>query len=392
MLVSVIVPVYNTERYLPVCLDSIINQTYKNIEIILVDDGSTDGSLEICTRYASIDPRIIVIKEEHKGLVVSRKRGIKRAEGEYCIFVDSDDWIALNLLETVLAFTDNGKIDIVNYNMRSVDGDKYENWRYTIPEGTYEDEQLEFIFNKMMFDFEEECSGIIQSLCTKLLKRDILWSSIETMDDRITLGEDAAVVYNAMLSARKIVIINDYLYFYRIRHESMCRSVDIDIFTKIYFFREYLYSVFEVYSKKYRLHEQLQAYLLQFVKKGIEDVFILQIRNLYRIPLSEKELGKRIVLYGAGAVGRSYYRQLKAAGKVEISAWIDNSLSNRYIYDYRIDSLDILHDIDFDKVLIAVKKREIALEIKNELEKIIPGEKILWGEPKTYWWEKEIDI
>ena len=215
MLVSVIVPIYNTQQYLSVCLESILGQTYKKIEVILVDDGSTDGSLEICRNYAKKDSRIVIIEGCHKGVVPARRLGVETSKGEYCIFVDSDDWIAEDLLETILPFTDDRTVDIVNYNMKSVNGVDFKEWRYTLPEGVYEGEQLVLVYKKMMFDFEKSCPGIIQSLCTKLIKREILWSSIQTVDSRITMGEDAAVVYSALLIANKVIITNSYLYFYR---------------------------------------------------------------------------------------------------------------------------------------------------------------------------------
>ena len=99
MLISVIVPVYNTEQYLPFCINSIINQSYKNIEIIIVNDGSLDGSPQICDDFEKKDSRISVIHQKHQGLVSARKTGVRSANGEYCIFVDSDDWISENLLD-----------------------------------------------------------------------------------------------------------------------------------------------------------------------------------------------------------------------------------------------------------------------------------------------------
>ena len=245
MLISVIVPVYNTRQYLSACLDSILNQTYKNIEVVLVDDGSTDGSLEICMDYAKTktDSRIIVVQQEHGGLVEARKSGVKTSKGEYCIFVDSDDWIAEDLLETVLTLTDRGSVDIVNYNMRSV-GNGCSDWTYMVPEGIYEHVELEDIYKKMMFDFENECPGIIQSLCTKFMRRELLWSSIESEDPRITMGEDAAVVYKAMLMAKKIAVTHKVFYFYRIHEKSMCRKKENDMVIKVYHFQQYMQGVF----------------------------------------------------------------------------------------------------------------------------------------------------
>ena len=100
--VSIIVPIYNTEKYLPACLDSILAQTHDNLEIILIDDGSTDGSAEICKKYLS-DSRVIYYRKENEGLAAARADGIARASGEYLGFVDSDDWIKPEMYEKMYA-------------------------------------------------------------------------------------------------------------------------------------------------------------------------------------------------------------------------------------------------------------------------------------------------
>lgn len=391
MLISVIVPVYNTKSYLPTCLDSIINQTYKNIEVILVDDGSTDGSLNICKDYAKFDSRVLVVQGSHKGLAAARKLGVEQSRGEYCVFVDSDDWIAENMIESIVPLSDAGSTDIVCYSMRSVNGSIFTDWGNTIPEGTYE-QQLENIYTKMMFDFEKGSPGIIQSLCTKLIKRSILWTSIENIDCRITMGEDAAVTYKALLIANKISVTNSCLYFYRTRIGSMCLSKDVEIFSKISFFQKYMQSVFSEYSNRYYLDRQLQAYLLLFIRKGMMDVFALKMRDLYHIPFHLPDIGKRVILYGAGNVGKSYYRQLKRIESIEIIAWIDKGLENQYVYSCRIDSPKVLNSIEYDVILIAIKDKNTALDIKKQLGKIVSKKQILWMEPQIYWWEKEMDI
>ena len=101
-LISIIVPVYNVEKYLEKCVDSIINQTYKNIEIILVDDGSRDSSGKLCDRYSAIDSRIVVLHKQNEGLSMTRNRGVEIANGDYVMFVDSDDWLDEEICETLL--------------------------------------------------------------------------------------------------------------------------------------------------------------------------------------------------------------------------------------------------------------------------------------------------
>ncbi len=112
-LISVIVPIYNNEKFLKQCLDSIVNQTYQNIEIILVDDGSHDKSLEICHLYSKIDPRILVLSQENKGVSCARNYGLENVTGEYIGFIDSDDYISLDMYERLIDKAINEKADIV---------------------------------------------------------------------------------------------------------------------------------------------------------------------------------------------------------------------------------------------------------------------------------------
>ena len=115
-MISVIVPVYNVEEYLEECLESIKNQTYTNIEVILVNDGSTDGSREICERFCQKDSRFKLINQENQGQSVARNRGFKESIGQYIMFVDSDDVINTNVLEVLLPYMKT-EVDIVECRM-----------------------------------------------------------------------------------------------------------------------------------------------------------------------------------------------------------------------------------------------------------------------------------
>lgn len=392
MLISIIVPIYNTEKYLSYCLDSIIRQTYKNIEIILVDDGSTDKSLEICKGYAKLDTRIKIEHKTHQGLVMTRKWGVEKSKGKYCIFVDSDDWIDENLLESIVPVIEDNSIDIVNYTMKSIESNTICEWKNTIPEGTYEQENLDFIWKRMMFDFDYESPGLIQSLCTKLMKKELLMRSFEDIDSRITMGEDASVTFKAMLLARKIVVMNDSFYFYRVHSDSMCRTKDIDYFSKIYFFKEYMKKIYAEYHPKYKLYKQLNAYMMHFILKGLDDLFSLKLQELNRIPdCLCTDIKGRIVLYGAGNVGKQYYKQLQCMKDIEIVAWVDRALVHQQIDHCIIESPIKVKEMRFDKILIAIKDKKIAQEIKHELEMYVETKKILWAEQNNTW-EKQLIV
>lgn len=112
-LISIIIPIYNTERYLDRCIKSVVSQTYKRLEIILIDDGSTDGSLAISEKYVSEDPRAKLIRQSNRGASAARNAGLDIAQGDYVMFVDSDDWIETNMAETLLEGLKSSKTDMI---------------------------------------------------------------------------------------------------------------------------------------------------------------------------------------------------------------------------------------------------------------------------------------
>ena len=113
--VSVIIPVYNVEKYLRQCLDSVVNQTLENVQIILIDDGSTDSSADICKKYLG-DNRVVYYHKENEGLAAARQDGMERASGEYIGFVDSDDWLELNMYERMFSVARENDADVVFCN------------------------------------------------------------------------------------------------------------------------------------------------------------------------------------------------------------------------------------------------------------------------------------
>ena len=193
--ISVIVPIYNVEPYLRRCIDSIINQTYKNLEIILVDDGSTDGSGEICNKYEQQDERIRVIHKKNGGAADARNKGLEVMTGKFVSFVDSDDWIEYNFYENMIeqAIKYNADIVVSNYNYVSDNGDiicryeKNDKVRYNTEEA----------MNEMIHD------GFIQAVIWNKL---YLKSCIK--DIRFKVGqicEDEFFTYKVIANSKEVV-------------------------------------------------------------------------------------------------------------------------------------------------------------------------------------------
>jgi len=216
MKVSVIVPVYNASDYLEECLNSIISQTYKDLEIILIDDGSTDDSGTICDRYKEQDGRIVVIHQDNKGVSNARNRGLEIASGQLITFVDSDDTIDPNMIITLYNdLTDNqASVVISSYS-------------------TLKDEYLKPVGNSgtiFVFSKDEAIINLISGkyfiggLCTKLYKSDIIKTC--RMDENLKINEDVLMNYHVFENSEKILFHDTCLYHYRANFYGATNSVD----------------------------------------------------------------------------------------------------------------------------------------------------------------------
>ena len=221
--ISVIVPVYNCDKYLEQCLDSIINQTYKNLEIILVNDGSKDNSLDICKKYQKKDKRIILLDQKNQGQAIARNNALAIATGDYIGFVDSDDWIDLDTYEYLYHLIKKYKSDC-SYNR--------------IRRGNY-DLQLDN-YNELVYESDEILLEYLKygmktgeySLCTYLFDKKIL------QDVKFPVGiinEDIPFIYEALANAKTMVKSDKYSYNYRMSENSTTRNAfskkDLDLIT-----------------------------------------------------------------------------------------------------------------------------------------------------------------
>ncbi len=208
--ISVIIPIYNVEKYLPQCLDSIINQTYTNLEIILVNDGSTDSSPKICDEYAAKDPRIKVIHKKNGGLSDARNAGYQEVTGDYLAFVDSDDMVALdlynNLLETAVFYN----ADIVECGFVKFIDEK--DLQKLSSQNTADEFGTEEALELLM---KEELKQVVWN---KIYKKEVVNSFLF---EKGKIHEDEFWTYKIFARAKKIVKLSTPLYFYRQQNESI---------------------------------------------------------------------------------------------------------------------------------------------------------------------------
>ena len=208
--ISVIIPVYNVEKYLKRCLDSVINQTYKNLEIILVDDGSTDNSGKICDEYAKNDKRIIVIHKENGGVSVARNIGLDICTGDYVNFIDSDDWIDLKFFKKLYdnLLKSHADISCCDY----IRTEKYKNLKKEFL--NYMDYYGENILEVYL---EKE----LTSPCNKLYKKE-LWQNIKFPANKT--NEDICTIFKIFLKSKIVIYTEEKLYYYYKHSDSTIKS------------------------------------------------------------------------------------------------------------------------------------------------------------------------
>lgn len=203
--ISVIVPVYNAEKYLPKCLESILSQTFTDFELLLIDDGSTDNSSKICDNYASKDNRIRVFHKENGGVSSTRNRGIKESQGKWIVFVDSDDWVGTEYLQSMFCDSKTSDLSMQGYKIIRVNGE----------EEVHKFDSNIYTNNIMLVFCESEYKNIINSPISKLFKREIIEINNIQFDNSISYGEDHLFVLEYLKYVKNVYIsnISDYYYY-----------------------------------------------------------------------------------------------------------------------------------------------------------------------------------
>ena len=272
---SIVVPIYNVEAYLVECIESILEQSFQNFELILVDEGSPDHCPVICDRYAAKDPRIQVIHKKNGGLVSARKAGTRQSRGQYILHVDGDDRIEEGMLRRIDAVIRQfNEPDMVSfgYNRITETGERIDSLHERLSEGEYSTKKgnMDEILNALLRTDRklggERPVGLCNSLCLKAIRREVAASKQESVPDGIRNGEDAAVVVPAAYCSSSIVVMHDALYNYRIRTNSMVRSLQADQMERLTEFIAYMRDAAPMLPEKNLIsfaYREIEKYLIQ---------------------------------------------------------------------------------------------------------------------------------
>ncbi len=383
-LISIIVPVYNIVPYIKECLESIQNQTYSNIEILVVDDGSEDGSGELCEEIAAQDDRIKVIRQKNAGVVAARGRGIKAALGTYMMFVDGDDWIEPDMAGKLVSQIVN--TDLVTSGVfYQISSDKNVERYDEYPEGIYTGKvQMSEILESMIYDFSMEfMQRFTPWIYNKLYRSNLVKAVYAEVDQKITFAEDSVFLYKYLLKCQSAVVIHECYYHYRYRKGSAMHALNKHMLMDINRVYLALEPDFRKHELSGKLLFQLQKWVAILSCRAINDH--MGFPEQIHIPEFIADLStledKKIVLYGAGAAGKSTYVQIKRFG-YQVVLWADKNYKFYQSIGMPVVSPDQIFHIEYDVIFLAVGEESLAEKIKIELlDKKFPAGKLMWKKP-----------
>jgi glycosyltransferase involved in cell wall biosynthesis len=382
--VSVIVPIYNVDVYLHQCINSIVNQSLKEIEIILVDDGSSDHSLHICEYFRKLDDRVVLIKKEkNEGLVSARKTGLQYASGKYAMYVDADDWIDTKYIEKIYSEALHYGVDaVLPSHIREFLGNQ-KNITNKIESGVYDNKRLKESVLPRMISFNQFFShGITSYSWGKLFLRTHLIEFQMKVPDDIVMGEDAALVFTLLPILDSIYISDLAGYYYRQRPGSIVKVVDNynTEAKKLSSLFQYLSINLSGYYPKYNFNIQLLEYvyalsLMRIGSQSRDDDKVMSelIRH------QNFHSGSRVCLFSSGSFGQNIYKSLVNSDAIQLIDWVDEDYKESQMCGLPVSDIHQITSIDFDYVFIAALDPDV---INNSVNKLIsfgiPKEKITY--------------
>lgn len=400
-LLSVVIPVFNMEEYIERCLTSVLNSSYQNLEIIIVDDGSRDDTIKLCRKIAEQDSfrRVRIIENKHDGVVKARNTGILAANGKYITFVDADDYIGNDRLISMVEAMDGCDLVCAGYTKRLEEKlirdelmdrgqSKIEIMPCLIPEGVYEGEKLlAFIkSNFLSLGYWHNCVG--NNLWKYTFRTDMIKKICTKIDSSVWFGEDMLLCQIYSLYCNRIHVIKNRCYYHCCRKPQNRYPVK-EIMANMEKLYHCLCDELMKHPKASLFKRCLQEEYLELCIDGLRMQGIdnnASIRYIY-YPYYGRLNGKKIILYGAGNVGKAYYYRMKEDSECLLVAWIDKNAEKIRELDFLpVEGIDSLYSKKYDYIVIAVFDEITYQTIRKELiESGVKKEVIIWNPTKYMW-------
>lgn len=367
--ISVIVPVYKIEAYLPKCIESILDQSFTDFELILVDNGSPDNCPQICDEYAKKDHRIKVIHKEHGELISGRKEGLRNAKGKYVAYIDGDDWVDKFYLDILFKLAEVNNSDlVVTGHFREFNG-KIETIRPPYTGVFGEDEIKSSILPKAMYNgafCEHEISTYVWS---KLFKRELLNEILFDVPDEIVMGEDAAITYTYLATIKKLTISRIPLYYYRQRHDSILKSIKNTTieFYRLGLLKNFLETKLSPFLDKENLNTQILYYLYSLILVRSGGLIHDGTGDIIFNPFLKATKNSKVIVYSSGSFGQHLLSSNYKSNFFQIVKWIDIDFHEMSIGDNFVNPFSSMVNTEFDFFIIATINPSAFKSIKEEL-------------------------
>lgn len=367
--ISIIIPIYNAEEYLRKCLDSVMNQSYTNLEIICVDDGSTDHSRNIIEEYKQRDERVCAIFKENGGQNSARKLGLEYAVGSRVMFVDADDCIDADMCEKLLECCRTYHVNVAGCGIKKEEAN-----------GTARNISLykngEMIGKEAALNLIDIQSFYRANICTSLygylFDIELVKEVMCDFDERITYSEDVVCMFLILWDAARVYILDEYLYTIIAHASSVTHNHD----KRYYDSQRILYRYGQREFKKRNMPPEMYVSLEQLIIRdlliaGYEEAFG-HLEELF--PFHGVQKGAQVAVYGAGAVGIEIVRYIRRTGDYALICWVDESY--QYIGNHT-ECPSVLTRYQYDFVIVAVSHENVAKSIEGSLLRMnIPKHKI----------------
>lgn len=392
--ISIIVPVYNVEEYIERGIESLTNQTYRNLEIILVDDGSTDNSGKICQEYAEKDGRIIVIHKPNGGIVSARKAGIAVATGEYAVNFDPDDWIECDAYENCARIIEQYHPDIVAYGYTKEFDGLTKTQPLSLKSGFYNKSEFWKEFNRLFDEGGFFAQPVDLCQWDKVVKTELFREHQNNCSETLKKNVDDAVIFPMLLDMKGIYIDSRCWYHYCVRNNSIVWKSGKADYSRYVLLEKHLIDSYKRYfnefgySKKYFLYKLVHDMMLD-----LPELFFKEDECML-YPQFEKT--NRVVIYGKGVFAMRLKSRMEELKFGDIVLNVDSS------------DVEILRDTNpdtYDYILIALFNtniikaiREVLIENKLPMEKVLCirkediGRRHIPDEIATYWEERLGDM
>ncbi len=386
-LISVIVPVYNDAPFLCRCIDSILEQTYEKLEILLVDDGSTDDSGTICDKYALKDYRVKSVHKSNGGTVSARKYGLENAQGQLISFIDGDDWIDKVMYEKMLEFwKQNEYPDIVSsgilYEYPGFDEQK--KIQDGADEGLYDRKSvIDELIPGLICNPIDYQNMVLTSICSKLINKVVAKDAMEYMQESLSIGEDGAYTYFLTSCCTSFYVTHNAYYHYEQHEGSQNNDYSIDVISRL----SQLERVMTEGMHKLIWNSQIQTQIAHFVWEYLYNIiranFHFEMKKfLYLFPYEKCDKDKTIILYGAGEVGNAYMQCLEKSRFAKKSILVDKNYRKLREQGKPVVSLEEALQEQYDYVVIALENESNADFVKEELLiRGVPEDKLIWEKP-----------